>query len=439
MDVEMASHRWRHFIMESPEATVSVAAGPGTSRRRHSPILAAFATSAIGDGLRLAALPLLAVTITTNPVAIAGLAVAGRLPWLLVALLSGVAADRYNRMNLMILVDIMRGLVVCGLVVFIVTDATSIVTLYVVALALGVGETIFESATQGLLPEVIDGNRLPAANGQLYMANLFGTTFAGPPLGSWLFGIGRAIPFLTDAATFLLSAALLGAYRLKHGYNRRVQEQPADRGSVLVEVGEGFRWIRRHPLIRTFLAVSTVANFTQSLVQSLLVLLATRHLGLSESAFGLLLTASGVGAFLGGSLSAWVGIRLGVHRVLLPAVALCLPLFLVMAWTDNSVVLGAALAVNAFLGVLVGVQMSALRQRIVPNQVLGRVSSVSQFFSFGVAIPVGAFLAGLIADWFGIAAVYLFAAAVIVVLLAAVTNQLMPGRVRHAVEALQGA
>ena len=303
--------------------------------------------------------------------------------------------------------------------------------LYIVSIVLGVGETLFESATQGLLPQVVPEEQLGDANGQLYMSTIVGSSFVGPSVGSWLFSVGRLLPFIVDTVTFLASAALLMVHRIRQGSGSNSVPPAAQQRNLLGEVGEGFGWIRKHKLIRTFLAVVTVVNFTQSAAQSLLVLLAVGKLGLSPWAYGLLLSVSGIGAFLGGMLSGQVGTRFGIQRVLLPAIAASVPLMLVMAWTKQPFVLGLAFAINAFLGVLAAVQMASLRQRIVPNHLLGRVSSVGQFSSYGIAIPLGALTAGLIAEWLSVSAVYVFAALTVVVLLVVVGNDLKPTKIQR--------
>jgi MFS family permease len=400
---------------------------------RPGPVLAAFGVSSLGDGMRTAALPLLAVTVTTDPVAVAAIAVFGRLPWILVALFSGAIADRYDRRALMVAVDLCRALVVIGLVAFIISDADHLVLLYAVALLLGIGETLFDTATQGLLPQVVPKENLGKANGNLFTLNLVAGSFAGPPLGGWLFSIGRIVPFLVDAATFAVAAILVAVHRVTLG---PAPQEHVERQSILADVGEGLRWVRDHDLIRSFVAVSTVVNFTQSAIQSVLVLLATQVLGLSPAGFGILLTASGVGGFVAGVLSSRIGGRLGVPRVLFPAIMLTIPLFVLIALANDVYTVAAAIGLNAFFGVMASVQMAVLRQRIVPNRLLSRVSSVGQFFSFGFAIPAGALAAGLIAQVYSVRTVYFLAAGVVGVLCLAVASQLRPSNVRSAIQAL---
>jgi predicted MFS family arabinose efflux permease len=409
----------------------STARGPRLPRP-FTAMLAAAAVSSVGDGVRLAAFPLLALSITTNPVAVTSLAVANRLPWLLVSLFSGAIADRLDRRTLMVGVDVVRGAAVAALAAALLLGADHLLVLYVVAIILGIGETLFTVAAQGLLPGLVDQEDLGTANGRLFTTQMVGSNFAGPVIGGWLFSVNRVLPFAVDAISFLLGSALLSVVP------RARADAPANRSSLLSEIRVGIDWLWRQRLLRSFLVVVTVVNLTQSASQSLLVLLATGQFGVPPSGFGWLLAASGAGAFLGGMLSRRVGDRLGVPWVLLPSIALSCPIFLVMAWAEEPVVLGAALALNAFLGLVVNVQMVTLRQRIVPADRLSRVASVNMFAAFGFAIPVGAIGGGLLAEAVGVRAVYVICAAVIAVLVLTVIRDMRPSAVGRTIAALLG-
>ncbi|WP_433716566.1 MFS transporter [Nocardia sp. CA-084685] len=188
-----------------------------------------------------------------------------------------------------------------------------------------------------------------------------------------------------------------------------------------------------HPSMRSFTVVVTVVNLTQGASQALLVLLAVNELGMSTTTFGFVIAASGIGGFLGSMLAQRIGNWLSVPRVLLPGIAITCPLFLLMAWTHQPLVLGIAVALNAFAGVLANVQMVSLRQRLVPNNLLGRIGSVNQFLAFGVAIPLGALGGGLLAQAMGVRAVYTTAAAVILILVIAVARIMRPRAVSQAI------
>lgn len=262
-------------------------------------VLTALGLSSLGDGVRTAALPLLVVSMTDNPIAVTGVVVANRIPWLLVALASGVIADRYDRRALMAAVDTMRMVAAGALALFVLTGLHELWLVYLVALVLGVGETLFDTAAIAVLPEIVPKTHLGRANGRLFSTNLISGSFVGPALGGVLFGIGHASPFAVDAVTFLLAAGLVTASRRRSGpaAPATADHRVEGRRSFLTEVGEGLAWIGGRPLMRTFYAIIAVVNFTQGAAQAVLVILVVHELALPTAAFGALLTVSGVGLF----------------------------------------------------------------------------------------------------------------------------------------------
>ncbi len=150
------------------------------ANRAFQAVLAAAAMSSVGDGIRTAALPLLALFISHSPLAVSGVALAGRLPWFVTAFLGGVIADRYDRRALMILVDSARGIAMAGLAALVLTGARSLLIVYGVAFLIGVGSTLFDLAAAAMLPEIVPQERLGRANGRVFTATLLGGDFAGP-------------------------------------------------------------------------------------------------------------------------------------------------------------------------------------------------------------------------------------------------------------------
>jgi len=147
------------------------------------------AVSNLADGVFVIVLPLLAVRLTDSPLLIAGLAIASRLPWLLFVLVAGALADRLDRRVTMRNVQVFRAGMLAVLTVLAVTDLLSLPILYVAALALGVAETLFDTAAQSILPSIVDKDQLAAANGRLYGVELVMNQFVGPPLGGIVIGL----------------------------------------------------------------------------------------------------------------------------------------------------------------------------------------------------------------------------------------------------------
>ena len=141
----------------------------------------ASAVSNLADGVFFVVIPLLAVRLTDSPILIAGLAIAARLPWLLFVLVAGALADRLDRRTTMRNVQIFRAAMLVLLAALALTDGLSLPILYVSALALGVAETLFDTAAQSIMPSIVEKDQLATANGRLYGVELVMNQFVGPP------------------------------------------------------------------------------------------------------------------------------------------------------------------------------------------------------------------------------------------------------------------
>lgn len=179
--------------------------GPGSYRR----LLAAATLSNVGDGIRLTALPLLAVTLTREPVLVSGLLAAAYLPWLVFGLPVGVLVDRTDRARLMAVANLARAVLLGMLAVLVGTGNATLWVLYLVAFAVGVAEAAHDNAAQSLVPHLVPNADLERANGQVLTVESVGQDLAGPALGGLLFAAVAAAPFGVNAAGAAVSAALV--------------------------------------------------------------------------------------------------------------------------------------------------------------------------------------------------------------------------------------
>lgn len=365
--------------------------------------------SNLGDGVTLAAMPLLAATLTRDPSIVALVTVFTTLPWLLFALIGGALADRLDRRLLMGNADLFRMAAIGGLGVAVLANGESIPLLCAVGFALGTAECLFDNASQAILPMVVDSDVLENANGRLYAAEIVTNQFVGPPLGAVLFALAAAAPFLLDAASFAIAAVLVLMLRGTF----RPPARP--RAALRVDIAEGVRWLRDHTLLRTLAIALGISNLLEQAMFSILVLYALEELDLSEAGYGLLLAAGAVGALLGSLIAPWLGRRLGSGRALTAAMATWGMAALVPAvWADAGAV-AVAFAFSGLGGMVWNVVTVSLRQAIVPEQLLGRVNSAYRLLGWGT-MPIGAALGGLLADAFGLRAPFYVTAAVTVVL-----------------------
>ena len=365
----------------------------------------AAALSNLGDGMTLAALPLAAVSITREPLAVALAGALAFLPWVLAGPVAGVVVDRVDRRKLMIIGQLARGLVVGTLAVWIAAGDLSLPVLYAAAFLLGLGEVFVDTASQAAIPMLAPPGPggLEAANGTLIAAETVLNEVLGAPVGAFLFAIGAAVPFFGDAASFLLGAVLLSMVRSPLQTERLDAPAP-----VLDEIREGLVLLWRDRLLRGLAIGVSLVNVTLSAAAGVLVLFAVDDLGLSEAGFGLLLGVGAVGGVVGSLVASSIARRLGR-----PA-AMSITGFLVavgvglMAFAQTAAV-AAALQFVTFLSVVVfNVIGRSLRQAVTPDRLLGRI--VASFRVIGaIGVPVGAVLGGIVAGLTSVRTVFALA------------------------------
>lgn len=373
-------------------------------------LYASSATSNLADGVGRTALPLLAASLTRDPLAIAGLTSFAFLPWLLFALPSGALVDRVDRRHAMAVANAVRAVAIGLLAALTVTGGASVVALYAVAFALGAAETVYDGATRALLPQVVGRDQLDRANGLLTVEETLGQEFVGAPVGSALFALAAAFPFGLNAAGFALAAVLVlslpGRYR---------PVRPAERTSVARDVAEGVRWLARHPLLRGLSLISAATSLTQSMATGVLVLYVLDVLRLPAEWFGLFLVTAGVGALVGAVATPPLARVLGRGPMLTAGAALCAVATAAMAATDHGVPAGLLFAL-ASAGVMVwNVLTMSLRQSLIPEELFGRVQGAYRTLVWG-GIPLGSLVGGAVADAAGVPTVFAVAGAGLLVL-----------------------
>jgi MFS family permease len=381
--------------------------------------------SNLGDGIAIVALPLLAASLTRNPVLVSLLGFVQYLPWLLFSLLSGALVDRLDRRVLMWRTDVFRAVVISAVGLLVAVDWMNLPVLLTAAFLLGTAETLFDNASQAILPSLVDRDDLAKANGRLQGAEVVTNQFVGPPLGGLLFAAAAATPFLLDGASFLAAAVLValipGSFRPERA--AVASGTPVVR-QVRDDIAEGLRWLWRHRVLRTLAMVLGGANLLWWAGESVMVLFAQDVLGLDEAGYGVLLTSFAAGSVAASVTAERLIARLGSGTALiasLVAMGVC-PLIaglLSSPWLVGVVFVGAG-----FSTVVWNIITVSLRQSIIPDEILGRVNSAYRFVGWGV-IPLGALLGGVLADVFGLRAPFIVGGAgmiVLAVLMAPIVN-----------------
>ncbi len=380
---------------------------------------ASSAASNLADGVFWIAFPLLAVQLTDSPVLIAGVAIAGRLPWLVFVLVAGALADRLDRRRTMAGVALLRMVVALGLVVGVALDVVGLPLLYLVAFVLGLGETLFDTAAQSIMPSIVRREQLSVANGRLYAVEMVANQFVGPPLGGFLAAIAIALAFAGSALAFAFAAIAL---MLLHGSFKPTPAPLAEgeRRSMMGDIRDGLRYLFAHRLLRTLALMVGVMNLASSAAFAIFVLYAVAPgpMGLDEVGFGMLMTTMALGSLAGSLVVARAEARLGRARLLTLAVVASAVTIAMPGLTPNAWVVGASFALSGFFMVVWNVVTVSLRQRVVPDRLLGRVNASYRLLAWG-SQSIGALLGGLIGELLGLEAVFLLAGAATLALVAA--------------------
>jgi MFS family permease len=356
---------------------------------------AATGVSNLGDGIRQAALPLAAVSITQDPRLVAGLAVAQRLPWLLLILPGGVLADRLDRRRLRVTLDIVRAVAMGGFAILAATGSLDIWLVYLLAIVLSSAESIVDSSSMALVPSLVSDAELERAASVLTSTELVTNDLVGPPLGGLLFAAAIAAPFATDSASFFV-AALLGM-RIAGSFRAAPRTgSPASATSVLHDIAEGVRWLWHRPMLRDLALVSTGLGTFVYVANAVLVLFAVRNLGLGDFGFGLFLIPGALGGVAGSIVAPHLR-RYRLRPVLVSAIALSGISYAAMAVQTHVVPAALLLAVTVGGAMVWNVLTLALRQRSIPDELLGRVGASYRLLVY-LGMPLGAFAGGWLAD-----------------------------------------
>ncbi|HXM54996.1 MAG TPA: MFS transporter [Candidatus Dormibacteraeota bacterium] len=359
-------------------------------------------TSNLGDGVRFTAIPVLTAAITRDPLAVAVVSAAGWRPWLLVALPAGVLVDRVDRVRLMTLLQVVRFAIASALTLSLLLGIRSLGVLAAAVFVLGMCEVVFDSAAPTLVPAFVAGALLPRANARLFAGEMAANEFVGPPLGGLLFGLAAPLPFVLDAASFGAGALLLRRLR---GTSVGAAGGEWSPRAMAGDLGAGLAWLWRDRLVGTLSAATVGLNLSRAMTLTIFVLFALRVLRLSAFGFGLLWTATAVGAVAG----SWLIDRAQWHQGYLTLVAALVAIggsTLAVAFTDRALVVALATAALGFATMVWNVTTMSIQQRVVPDRLLGRVTSVWRFLTWG-SLPVGSALGGVIAQAFGLSAPFL--------------------------------
>ncbi|MFK4804765.1 MFS transporter [Microbacterium sp. ZW CA_36] len=392
----------------------------------------AAAFSNLADGVGRVAVPLIATTLTRDPLAISALSALAFLPWLVFGLPAGMIVDRFDRRWVMAIANGLRGLAAVGLAALTVTGAISIWWLFAGVLVFGLGETLFDNATNSIVPSVVQRPALDRANGWLQAAQITIDSFIAAPIGGVLFAVALALPLWVGAAGYLIPIVLAVMLPLSAARPLRAEaptgksaastaeaavaageplaaadmdadveasaeiEAPETAAPVNVSAREALVYLWRHRFLRSMVVFTSIVGCAFAFAQAPVFLYFLDVHGVAPAAIGLVTAGIGLGGLGGSLVAASLVAKFGRGKVMLGA-NIVAAVGLAGVWAAPEAISATiAYAIMAAAVSIWNVPWGALRQRIVPGHLFGRVLGISRTLTWGI-FPFATLLGGWVA------------------------------------------
>jgi MFS family permease len=355
-----------------------------------------------GDGMAVAAGPLLVASLTHDALPIAAGAFLQWLAPLLFGLPAGALSDRVDRRRIVVTADLLRVVLLAALVALVAAGTRSVAVVLVALFLLGVAEVFGDNTSATLLPMLVHRDDLTVANARIQFGFITVDQLAGPPIGAALFAVGREWPFVGQAVLVAVGVLLVSRIALP----RPARE--ASGATVRQDIRAGLSWVRHHAAVRTLVLTIFIFNITFGAAWSVLVLYASRRLGLGSVGFGLITTVSAAGGLFGTACYGWITRRVSLGDIMRIGLVI-----------ETLTHLGLALATSPWVAMPIffvfgahafvwSTTSTTVRQRAVPQELQGRVGSVNTLGIFG-GLVLGSVVGGVLAQTIGIAAPFWFA------------------------------
>lgn len=366
--------------------------GPGFNR-----LFSASVISNLSDGLLAVAAPLLAITLTKDPVLISMLSAFVMLPWLLFAIPIGLIVDRVDKRLLVTGTNSLR-CVIAGLVALaITTDTITIYWLLLATFLVGICEVAADTAAQSLIPVILDKKNFERANSRLNIAETVIQNFVGAPLSGFLYATAIVLPFMLNSIGFLIAAIfvfLIPAHLIaQSSTDVEINEEPK---SFISDIKFGLKYLWNDHNLRGLVTVTTTLGFFYSLSTSTMILFLTEVLELQAKFFGVLMAGAGSGAVLGGLLTPALSKKFGRGAILAVAIFISSITVLFQGLAPNFWIFGLIGFISSFAITNWNILLMSCYQVLIPAELYGRIHGARRTFVWGV-MPIGAFTGGVIA------------------------------------------
>lgn len=359
--------------------------------------------SALGSSFTSFALSLLVYQLTGSATNLAFSFASGMLPYLLFGLIGGTWADRFERKRLMVYADLLRAGTIASIPLLYFLDALPLWWIYASSFIVTLLRILFEAAEFAAIPNLVSSDNLLEANGRI-TASSQAASLVGPTLAGLIASVMPVVNVLLfDAFSFIVSA--LSLLWVRTSFNAGEQRE---RYGIRADILEGLRYIWDHPVLRSISIMMALVNFVTTVTLVELVLFVKERWGVTNFEYGLLVSGSSIGIIVFSLAAGPLGRRFSFSLLVLGAQTAYGLLIVTFALSPNYWVALPVWGIGAGLAILFNINITSLRQAIVPNHLLGRVVSVARVLAWS-ATPFGALLGGYLVERTNVLLVYTLA------------------------------
>lgn len=378
-------------------------------------LLSGQVVSNAGTQVSMLAFPLLILALTGSPAQAGFVGTMRVIPYLLLSLPAGALVDRWDRKRVMILCDTGRAFCLASIPIAYMLGHLTLVQLYLVSLCEGVLFVFFNLAEVACLPRVVGKGQLAQATAQNVTVNS-ASYLVGPALGGVLYGLGKFVPFLTDALSYAVSVISLLFIKVKFQGERVARQR-----SLWFEIKEGLTWLWREPLIRFIGVLGSAVHLMGAGIIIIIILLA-QHLHASTFVIGVMLAMDGVGSITGAFIGGKISKRVRFQHIVVATMWLWAIIWPLLAFASNIVMLAALLCSLYLVITIFDVAQFSYRVALIPDELQGRVNGVYRMILFG-GDTVGLMLVGILLQTLGIVTtILIYGAGIAIVALVATLN-----------------
>ena len=354
--------------------------------------------SNLADGVMLAAVPLLAISLTDSPILISLIGAMVMLPWLLFAIPIGAIVDRVDRRYIFAGANASRSVVVGVLALLIALDNVTIFWLLAAAFVIGVCEVAADTTAQSLIPQILDEKDFEKGNSRLQISETVIQGFIGAPISGFIYTTAIYLPFFINSLGFAISALFALTIPVKYLQDIRQEGEEKTERRFVADMKFGITYLFNQKVLRRLVVTTATIGLCYSMGSATMVLFIIKELGLQERFFGVILAIQGVGAILGALVASRTSSKFGRSKVMTFAIVASSAVLFIQGFSPNIYIFVALATFGGFVISQWNILLMATYQTVIPKELYGRIHGTRRTLVWG-AMPLGSLLGGVLANF----------------------------------------